>query len=110
MKHFELSDETTVKSLKQVGELFPTYHKKEANSKKDVELLKGVVKQNAAYDWFGLNIKLKTDGTSHNINKENTINTVTDLCKRLKLSDNETAVQVEKCYKTTIGIKKVSLK
>ena len=110
MKHFELSDKTTVKSLKQVGELFPTYHEKEANSKKDVELLKGAVKQNAAYDWFGLNIKLKTDGTSHNINKDNTINTVTDLCERLKLSDNETAVQVEKCYKTTIGIKKVGLK
>ena len=110
MKHFELSDKTIVKSLKQVGELFPAYHAKEAKVTKDLKLLKKAIKENTAYDWFSLNINLKTDDTKTDINKENTINTVTDLCKRLKLSESETAVQIGKCYKTTIGIKKVSLK
>ena len=86
MKHFELSDKTMVKSLKQVGELFPDYHATEAKAIKDLKLLKEA------------------------INTKNTIKTVTDLCERLKLSESETAVQVEKCYKTTINIKKVSLK
>ena len=110
MKHFELSDKTMVKSLKQVGELFPDYHATEAKAIKDLKLLKEAIKENTAYDWFRLNINLKTDATSHSINTKNTIKTVTDLCERLKLSESETAVQVEKCYKTTINIKKVSLK
>ena len=110
MKHFELSDKTIVKSLKQVGELFPAYHATKADAKKDLDLLKEAIKENTAYDWFSLNIKLKTDGTKTDINKENTIKIVTDLCKRLKLPENETKVQIGKCYKTIIGIKKVSLK
>ena len=110
MKHITLSDKTIVKSLKQVGKLFPAYHATEANAKKDLKLLKEAIKENTAYDWFSFNIDLKTDKTKTDINKENTINTVKNLCKRLKLTENETRVQIERCHKTTIGIKEVSLK
>jgi len=79
MKHFELSDKTIVKSLKQVGELFLTYHEKEANSKNDVTLLKEAIKENTAYDWFSFNINLNPNASTSSFNKKEAIRLLYEL-------------------------------
>mgnify|MGYP003667386483 FL=1 len=101
MKHFELSDETTVKSLKQVGELFPTYHAIDAKAKNDVKLLKEAIKENTAYDWFSLNINLNPNASTSSFDKKEAI--------RLLYELGATTKQVEAL--TVKGTtKKVSLK
>jgi hypothetical protein len=84
MKHFELSDETTVKSLKQVGELFPTYHATEAKAIKDLKLLKKAIKENTAYDWFSLNIDLNPNSKTSYFDKDEAIRLLYELGATIK--------------------------
>jgi len=101
MKHFKLSDKTIVKSLKQVGELFCTYHATEANAKKDLKLLKEAIKENTAYDWFRFNIDLNLNASTSSFDKKEAI--------RLLYELGATTKQVEAL--TVKGTtKKVSLK
>jgi len=79
MKHFELSDKTIVKSLKQVGELFPAYHATEAKAKNDLTLLKEAIKENTAYDWFSLNIDLDPNASTSSFNKKEAIRLLYEL-------------------------------
>ena len=101
MKHFELSDKTTVKSLKQVGELFFTYHATEAHAKNDLNRLKVAIKENTAYDWFKHRINLNPTASTSSFNKAGAI--------RLLYELGATTKQVEAL--TVKGTtKKVSLK
>ena len=61
MKHFTLSDNTVIKSTKQVAEHFALTHTKEKNAKADLELLKDAIKDNVTYDWYAYGITLKVD-------------------------------------------------
>ncbi len=101
MKHITLSDKTIVKSLKQVGELFPAYHATEAKAKKDLKLLKEAIKENTAYDWFSFNIDLNLNSKTSYFDKDEAI--------RLLYELGATTKQVEDL--TVKGTtKKVSLK
>ena len=89
MKTLLLSDETKITTIKECGEAYFTWHKKEADAKANLSAIKKAIKENDAVKWFkyGISIDVKEP---NNFNKDKAL----ALLKKRGATDEEIA----SCY------------
>tara|TARA_R110000824_G_C14863398_1_gene641481 strand:+ start:272 stop:577 length:306 start_codon:yes stop_codon:yes gene_type:complete len=94
MQHIKLSDDTILRSEKQVAEKFLIVHKEHADKEKDLKTIKAFVRTNA-WDWAMHGIKVTAKKGRLAINEKQTLEVLLEL--------GATSEQIASCYKQTAG-------
>jgi|LULG01.1.fsa_nt_gb hypothetical protein len=108
MKTINLNDGTSITTVKECGEAFFTWHKKQAEADKNLKLIKGAIEENKAIAWFKHGISVERDRVNKQFNKGEAEGVIRDLCKKLGYSENKTKKMLAKCIKATDPFTKIS--
>ena len=87
--------------IKECGEAYFTWHKKEADAKANLTAIKKAIKENDAVAWFKHGISVERDKTNNNFDKDEAQEVITELCEKLNYSKKKTAKFIGRCTKKT---------
>jgi len=108
MKMISLNDGTEITTIKECGEAFFTWHKKEADAKANLTAIKKAIKENDAVAWFKQGISVEKDKTKDHFDKEEAERVITELCEKLGHSKKKTSELIDRCTKKSQPFTKIS--
>lgn len=108
METILLTDETKITTIKECGEAYFTWHKKEADAKTNLSAIKTAIKENEAVAWFKHGISVERNKVNNNFDKDQAKEVITELCEKLNYSKKKTAKFIGRCTKKTEPFTKIS--
>ena len=96
-----LKDGTAITTVKECGEAYFIWHKKEADAKTNLTAIKKAIKENDAVAWFKHGISVERNKVNNNFDKDEAQAVITELCEKLNYSKKKTAKFIGRCTKKT---------